>query len=119
MFAAGLDLYSVENYLIRQGGCAVVDTGIQIQMPKGTYGRIAGKSILSTTVAVGAGVIDWDYRGNVKVLLFNLLLREITIKKGDSIAQLVVEKIATPNVIKVHQLPSVTARGESGGINEL
>ena len=88
-------------------------------MPIGSYGRVADKSSLATTFAVGAGVIDWDYRGNIKVLLFNVSYSEITIKKGDPIGQLIVEKIYMPKLVTVPQLPSCTVRGGSGGIHDL
>jgi dUTP pyrophosphatase len=54
---------------------------------------------------VGAGVIDADYRGNVGVILFNHSDEDFQIEKGDRIAQLIIEKIITPEVTEVDELP--------------
>ncbi len=64
-------------------------------------------------INVGAGVIDADYRGEVKVLLFNLSSELITVCNGDRIAQLVLEKHATPLVQEAANLDSTT-RGTAG-----
>ncbi|KAG9725676.1 hypothetical protein KCU73_g13093, partial [Aureobasidium melanogenum] len=62
---------------------------------------------------VGAGVIDADYRGPLKVLLFNLGETDFAINEGDRIAQLIVERIYTPEVLVVDQLPE-SVRGAGG-----
>lgn len=62
---------------------------------------------------MGAGVIDEDYRGVIKILLFNHSDRSFSIKAGDRIAQLICTKIYYPNIEEVVQL-SRTVRGESG-----
>jgi dUTP pyrophosphatase len=65
-------------------------------------------------VAVGAGVIDADYRGSLKVLLFNHSPTEtLVVQKGDRIAQLVLEMILTPEVEVISQLPAAE-RGVAG-----
>ncbi|XP_071825214.1 uncharacterized protein [Apostichopus japonicus] len=71
--SAGLDLYSSEEAWIPALGKFLVKTGLSIALPDGCYGRVAPRSGLSSKhfVDVGAGVIDQDYRGEVKVLLFN------------------------------------------------
>lgn len=68
---------------------------------------------LKHSIDVGAGVIDADYRGPVGVLLFNHSDADFEVKLGDRIAQLIIEKIFTPDVTEVEDLdPSV--RGEGG-----
>ena len=73
---------------------ALISTGLQMQIPLGNYGRIAPRSGLAVKhfIDVGAGVIDADYRGEVKVLLFNFGSDSFTVEKGDRIAQLIIEK---------------------------
>ncbi len=64
-------------------------------------------------IDVGAGVIDYDYRGNVGVVLFNLAKQKYEVKKGDRIAQLVLERIFTPPVVEMEALDD-TERGAGG-----
>lgn len=65
------------------------------------------------SIDVGAGVIDADYRGPVGVILFNHSDTDFEVKPGDRIAQLIIEKIITPEVLEVDDLDS-TVRGEGG-----
>lgn len=76
--AAGYDLYSIDALTVPKQGKALVSTGISMQIPIGNYGRIAPRSGLAAKnhIDVGAGVIDADYRGEVKVLLFNFSSKE-------------------------------------------
>ena len=74
-------------------------TGIKIKLPVGTYGRIAPRSGLSLKgIDVAAGVVDRDFRGEVKVVLVNNGTTPFTVTQGDRIAQLVLERIATADV---------------------
>jgi len=113
--AAGYDLYAAEDKIIESGKRACVKTDIQIEVPSGTYGRVAPRSGLAAKhgIDVGAGVIDKDYRGNVMVLLFNFGDASFDVKRGDRIAQLVLEKIC---MAELEELPSLdeTDRGEGG-----
>lgn len=65
------------------------------------------------SIDVGAGVIDADYRGPVGVILFNHSDVDFEVKVGDRIAQMILEKIVTPDVAEVQDLDS-TLRGEGG-----
>ena len=78
-------------------------------------GRIAPRSGLAAkhSIATGAGVIDYDYRGEVKVILFNHADADFAINAGDRIAQLVLERIVTPDVVEVAELEG-TERGAGG-----
>ena len=64
-------------------------------------------------IDVGAGVIDYDYRGNVGVILFNHSEIDFEVKRGDRIAQLILEKISMANALEVDDLDD-TARGAGG-----
>jgi len=116
--SAGYDLSVDEDGVIPPGERALVSTGTVIAVPEGTYGRIAPRSglALRNGISVGAGVIDSDYRGEVKVLLFNHdPSTQFIYQKGDRIAQLVLEKIETPPVIAVQDLSdNTTSRGSAG-----
>ena len=113
--AAGYDLYSVEHKLIARDDRAMVRTGLAIGVPPGTYGRIAPRSGLALRhgIDVGAGVVDADFSGEVGVVLFNHGRSDFAIAPGDRIAQLVVERIATPDVVEVSAL-GATERGTAG-----
>ena len=113
--AAGYDLSSSEDVSIPKGTRGLVGTGIAFTVPHETYGRIAPRSGLAVKkgIQVGAGVIDHDYTGEVKVVLFNHGDEDFVIKKGDRIAQLIIEKIEMPEVKLVDEL-LVTERGEGG-----
>ena len=89
--------------------------GLQIALPSGCYGRIAPRSRLAIKnfVDVGAGVIDADYRGEVGVILFNFSNDSFVVNMGDRIAQLVIEKIKTPQVKELVSLDG-TDRGTKG-----
>lgn len=71
--AAGYDVSSAEDAEVPARGKALVSTGLVVAVPEGTYGRVAPRSGLAWKhfIDVGAGVIDADYRGELKVLLFN------------------------------------------------
>nr|BBG22483.1 deoxyuridine triphosphatase [Dugesia ryukyuensis] len=122
VLAAGFDLCSAENCVIPARGKQLVKTDIQISLPEGCYGRVAPRSGLALKhfIDVGAGVIDQDYRGNVGIVMFNFSENEFPISKGDRIAQLICERIYTPELLECESLDE-TERGEGGygstGIN--
>jgi dUTP pyrophosphatase len=80
-----------------------------------TDGRIAPRSGLAAKnfIDTGAGVIDADYRGPVKVLLFNHSDTDFAVAEGDRVAQLVLERIYTPDVMEVQELEE-SVRGAGG-----
>jgi dUTP pyrophosphatase len=122
--AAGFDLYADEATSIPAHGRSLVSTGIAIALPKGTYGRIAPRSGLAVKYSIdtGAGVIDEDYRGEIKILLVNHSDTALAVKPGERIAQLIIERISLAPMIEVETLTE-TKRGESGfgstGINRV
>jgi len=114
--SVGYDLYSSEDTIVPcQAGRALVGTGIAVVLPSGVYGRVAPRSGLGVKhcIDVGAGVIDPDYTGEIKVVLFNHGEKDFEIKKGDRIAQLVLERCETPPIEEIN-IVEETDRGESG-----
>ena len=114
--SVGYDLYSVEDAIVPcQAGNAIVGTGIAVRIPDGWYGRVAPRSGLAAKhcIDVGAGVIDPDYTGEVKVVLFNRGFDNFEIKKGDRIAQLILERCETPHIKEIGLLEE-TLRGSDG-----
>jgi len=114
--SAGYDLESSENVVIMPGRRAVVPTGLSIQMPPGIYGRVAPRSGLAIKhgLNVGAGVIDPDYTGEIKVVLFNHDRRPFVVKPGYRIAQLILENYHKLPVEEVKGDLDQTERGEKG-----
>ena len=94
--AAGYDLYASKATTVPARGKVLVDTDISIAVPANTYGRVAPRSGLASkhSIDVGAGVIDADYRGPVKVLLFNLSEVDFKVEEGERVAQLIVERVS-------------------------
>ena len=113
--AAGYDLAAAHDCTIPARGKNIVKTDLAIACPEGTYGRIAPRSGLAWKhfIDTGAGVIDADYRGNVGVILFNHADKDFAVTRGDRVAQLVLERIATPEVVQVDDLDD-SERGAGG-----
>ena len=113
---AGVDLAAVEKVTIHPGQRALVDLGIQVQVPPGYYLRIAPRSGLAVKngVHIGAGVVDEGYQGNVKVLVFNLGGIALEIEPGMRIAQGILEKISLGDVVEVDAFETATTRGKGG-----
>ncbi|CAI5495669.1 unnamed protein product, partial [Closterium sp. Naga37s-1] len=96
-------------------GQALVKTDLAVAIPLGTYARVAPRSglALKHSINVGGGVVDYDYRGNVGVILFNHSDNDFPVKVGDRVAQLILERIMTPDVVEVEELDETT-RGAGG-----
>lgn len=116
---AGLDLYSREDKIIWtkdfDGNNAVFDTGVHIELPPGTYGRLESKSGLNINfdiVCLG-GTIDEGYTGSIRVKLYNLGKKPYMIRKGQKIIQLVIIPCEKPKLDLVDRLED-TERGEKG-----
>lgn len=113
--AAGYDLSAAEPCIIPSHGKGIIKTGLRMTCPEGTYGRVAPRSGLAWKkhIDVGAGVIDRDYTGEVGVVLFNHGDEDLRVEAGDRVAQLVLERIVTPDVVEVKSLEE-TERGACG-----
>lgn len=117
--AAGADLYvCIEEAVTIQPGCtAMLPTGIALEVPKGCAGLIFARSSMGAkrdlAPANKVGVIDSDYRGEVKVALHNHGLVPQTVQPGERIAQLMIMPVFTPGFRIVEELED-TARGVGG-----
>ena len=114
-YSIGLDFYSPSDHLIHPKSQKQIPTQIKLGIPPGHYGRIAPKSGLAIKhqIHVGAGVIDPDYTGEIKILLINHGKHYYQVKQGDPIAQLILEKASMPILKQVKELPTAS-RGEKG-----
>lgn len=113
--AAGLDVCSIEELTIEPRQRATARTGLAVAIPPGFYGRIAPRSGLAAKngLDVLAGVIDSDYRGEIRCLLYNTGDEAIHLSAGSKICQLIVEQIITPEAAWASELDE-TARGAGG-----
>lgn len=96
---AGADLFALESYEIYPNEQKLVDTGVAVKIPRGFAGFIYNRSSQGKkgiTIPHSVGVIDSDYRGNLKVLLKNISEDPYLIQQGDRIAQLVVQRVELP-----------------------
>jgi dUTP pyrophosphatase len=112
---AGLDLYSRGDLIIMPGESEVFDTGVHVELPAGTYGRLESKSGLNIhydIVCLG-GTIDEGYTGSIKVKLYNLGQKPYMIRKGQKIVQMVIVHCERPELEIVDRLED-TERGENG-----
>lgn len=112
--SAGYDICSYRDDVVPSNSHKLIETGLSFTVPEGTYGQLMPRSSMSCKgLLVGAGVIDRDYTGHVKVLIHNLNNNEYKINAGDRIAQLIIKKILTPEVIEVDSLQT-SSRGDGG-----
>ncbi len=115
---AGADLVSREDVFLAPGGRALVPTGIAIALPEGYVGLVHPRSGLAVragvTVLNAPGTIDSGYRGEIKVILYNANRADhVILRRGDRIAQLVIQRVERPIFRQVGSLP-VSIRGVSG-----
>lgn len=115
--AAGMDLCACEKLLINVGDHAIVRTGVAVAIPAGHVGLVCPRSGLAAdfgiTVLNAPGVIDDDYRGELKVILVNHGHNEFRIAPGDRIAQLLITPVLRAQLQPVPELDD-TARGSGG-----
>jgi dUTP pyrophosphatase len=115
---AGLDLLAAEDASLEPGERAAIPTGIAVAIPEGHAGFVharSGRALKEGLALVNApGLIDSGYRGEIKVIVVNLDPRSpIDVRRGDKIAQLVVQPVATVDPVIVDELPP-SDRGEGG-----
>lgn len=115
---AGADLYSRIDIELAPMERALVPTGLAIALPAGYAGFIhprSGRAAKEGLSMVNApGTIDAGYRGEIQVILINLDKdKNIQIKRGERIAQLIIQEVEHANFLEVEQLPG-TSRGEGG-----
>ncbi|HXK35196.1 MAG TPA: dUTP diphosphatase [Candidatus Paceibacterota bacterium] len=112
---AGLDLYSAEDKIIKPNERAVIKTGLAMELPHGHAGLVWDKSGLAAKngLKVLGGVVDCNYRGEVMVLIMNLSNKDYEAKKGEKIAQMLIQKVEHMEIEEVKEL-SDTTRGAGG-----
>ena len=120
---AGVDLYSADDVELMPGQRALVPTGIAVAIPHGMVGLVHPRSGLAARVGLSIvnspGTIDAGYRGEIKVALINLDPAEpIVIRRGDRIAQLLVQPVERPTLVEVASFDEAgladTSRGGDG-----
>lgn len=110
---AGLDLYSREDAIIYAGDSWTFDTGVHMAIEPGWVGDVKSKSGMMMNGIITDGTVDAGYTGSIRVKLFNLSRCAVSIVKGQKIAQLVIKRIATPDLELVDRLDD-TERGANG-----
>lgn len=111
---AGYDLYSREDATIFPNCRALIDTGVHMAIPSGYEGHIRSRSsVMIQKGCITDGTIDSGYTGSIGVILFNLSGKLVEIKKGEKIAQIVIERVYTPELEQVDELEA-TERGNGG-----
>ena len=112
--SVGYNLYVAEEAVVLPLSHKLICTDIALSCPPGLYPRVAPCSSLACkSMSIGAGVIDVDYRGNVKVLILNHSQENFNIELGDHIAQFILMQYGTPDVEEVDELNS-TSRSVNG-----
>jgi dUTP pyrophosphatase len=115
---AGADLCAAEEVVLPPGGRATVGTGLAVAVPDGHAAFVHPRSGLAArhgiTVVNAPGTVDAGYRGEVRVVLLNTDPDEpFTVRRGDRIAQLVVQPVTRVRFVDVAELPP-SPRGEGG-----
>ena len=117
LLSAGMDIYANinEEILLKPMQRALIKTGLFIALPDNYEAQIRPRSGLAYKkfIDVLAGVVDYDYRGNVGVILANFGDEDFEVKKGDRVAQMILERITTPECVEVEDLEA-TERGAGG-----
>lgn len=115
---AGMDLYSIQDDIIEPLTWKLIPTGLACELPEGTEGQVRSKSGIALKNGVFVlntpGTVDENYRGEIGVVLYNLNTKEpFVIKKGQKIAQYVINAIEYVDTLEVEELDE-TSRGEGG-----
>jgi dUTP pyrophosphatase len=115
---AGADLFAAEDVELAPGERATVPTGVAIALPDGFAAFIHPRSGLAAklgvTIVNAPGTVDAGYRGEIKVTLINTDLRDtVRLRRGDRIAQIVIQRVERAVFVEVAELPG-SARGTGG-----
>ncbi|MBW2221817.1 MAG: dUTP diphosphatase [Deltaproteobacteria bacterium] len=117
--AAGMDLYAAvkKDTTLKPGEIKLISTGITIALPPGFEAQIRPRSGLAIQHGISIpntpGTIDADYRGEVRIILINLGESPFTVKRGDRIAQMIINKVYQAHLELSTELSS-TKRNEGG-----
>ncbi|MFB8370444.1 dUTP diphosphatase [Pseudarthrobacter sp. NPDC055928] len=115
---AGADLRAREDVVLRPGERKLVPTGVSISLPDGFVALIHPRSGLATkhglTIVNAPGTVDAGYRGEISVTLLNTdLTQDIELRRGDRIAQMVIQRVEYAQFVRVDELDG-TVRGAGG-----
>lgn len=114
---AGLDLSSMVDVTLNPGEQTVIGTGIAIQLQRGFEAQIRPRSGLASKFGISVtnspATIDYGFSGELKVILINLGQNTYHVAKGDRIAQMVINKLPSVEIVEVDELDD-TERGEKG-----
>ena len=110
---AGMDIFSVEEDIIKAGERKNIRTGVKMELPEGLVGLVWDKSGLAMKngLKTMAGVIDACYRGEIGIVLANLSHQDYKIEKGQKIAQMLIQKVERAEIEDTQEL-SETKRGD-------
>jgi len=117
--SAGMDLRAAIDspVVIKSGEFTMVSTNLIVEIPKGFEIQVRPRSGLAAKHGIGVlnspGTIDSDYRGEIKVILFNFGKEDFTVNRGDRIAQMVLSRVYTAEITESDEL-NETKRGEGG-----
>ncbi|MBM3316210.1 dUTP diphosphatase [candidate division WOR-3 bacterium] len=115
--SAGFDLHAAEAATVPAGRHAMVRTGLAIEMPDGIEAQVRPRSGLAAGHGIGIlnspGTIDSDYRGEVRVVLFNVSDTDFAVQPGDRVAQLVFSRALAVDLVESDRLAD-TGRGAGG-----
>ncbi len=115
--SAGMDVHSAEDLVVPKGEFKIISTGLKFAIPAGYEIHVRPRSGLAAkngvTVLNTPGTLDSDYRGILKVILINHGKEDFNIKKGDRIAQIVLNKFEAAELEVTDSLEE-TSRGEGG-----
>ena len=115
--AVGYDIRSATDAVLNPGEIRLISTGLIMELPEGMECQVRPRSGLALkygiTLPNSPGTIDPDYRGEVKIIVQNLGSEQVTLTRGERVAQLVFSLFQSPEVSEVKELSS-TDRGESG-----
>lgn len=112
---AGMDFFALENTTVKLGEHVAIKTGISIEIPEGYAGLFWDKSGLAIKQGIKllGGVIDAGYRGEIQIGIVNLGKTEYAFETGHKVAQMLIQKIESPEIIQVQEL-SQSSRGVKG-----
>ena len=112
---AGLDLYARETKIVPARGSEIFDTGVHVELPKGTTGFLKSKSGLNIKNGLTSeGVIDEGYTGSIQVKLYNNSNVDYQVIAGQKITQLVILPVVIPDKLEFVQELEKTDRGNGG-----
>lgn len=110
---AGLDLYTPEREVIFPGDYWKIGTGVHLEIPEGYAAFVKSKSGLMAQGILVDGTIDSGYTGEINVVIFNHSPIRKEFNRGDKIAQIVIQKVETPDLVLVSSFEE-TERGDKG-----